>query len=390
MRSVQLLTYSIVLLAVACACHNKKGKENTPKKQAHSDFHFRPLTEQEKQTYAVEANDFYQKLLVKNKFSGQILIAKNGDIVFEAYSGMANYQTKEPITANTPLHLASISKTFTGMAVMKLWEDGRLQLEDSVQKFFPAFPYHNITVRNLLSHRSGLPNYVYFMDNRKDKNMNWDDKRKATNEDMLQFMIEKQPPREALPDRNFHYCNTNYALLALIVEKVTGQPFPQYMKDSLFTPLGMKNTFIFSVKDTNNYVPSYTYKNTPFRLEKLDCIYGDKNVYSTVRDMLLWDKAIYEGSYVSQSTLDTAFKPYSNEHKSFHNYGLGWRLYLDPKDTIIYHNGWWHGNNTVFTRMPKDTATIITIGNRYNRVIYLSRKIATIFSGKNEDQKLAE
>ncbi|MGL1409605.1 serine hydrolase, partial [Vibrio parahaemolyticus] len=87
-------------------------------------------------------------------------------------------------------------------------------------------------------------------------------------------------------------------LLALIIEKITGQTYPQYLKDSVFTPLGMKNSYVFSLKDTAHYVPSYNYNKSPFKLEKLDCIYGDKNVYSTIRDLLLWDRALYQGTFI--------------------------------------------------------------------------------------------
>ena len=363
-------------------------KQKAPEKKTitllKGDFTYRTLSKQEQQVYTTKANEFYERVLKRNRFNGSILVAKNGEIIFEAYEGYSNFATKDTITPTTAFHLASISKTFTGMAVLRLMEQNKLSLEDSLQQYFPQFPYHQITIKQLLTHRSGLPNYVYFMDTAWNKNI------KATNDDMLQFMINKQPALEALPNKSFHYCNTNYALLALIVEKVTKQPFPQYLKDSLFLPLGMNNSFVFSVKDTANYVPSYLYNNTPCKLENIDCIYGDKNVYSTPRDMLLWDKAMYSGAFVSKPTLEKAFTPYSNEKKSFHNYGLGWRLFIDNNEKIVYHNGWWHGNNTVFTRLVNDTATIIAIGNRYNRIVYLSRQLSTIFNDKNKDQKLEE
>lgn len=375
-----LIIFSIISL---CGCKQKTEKKNTVT-LLQGEFNYRTLSPKEKQVYTEKANEFYERVMKHNHFNGSMLVAKNGEIVFEAYEGFANFETKEPIKPTTPFHLASISKTFTGMAVLRLMEQHKLALSDSLQQYFPQLPYHQITIQQLLTHRSGLPNYVYFMDTAWDKNI------KATNEDMLQFMITKQPALEAQPNKSFHYCNTNYALLALIVEKVTKQPFPQYIKDSLFLPLGMNNSFVFSVKDTANYVPSYLSNNTPCKLEGIDCIYGDKNVYSTPRDLLLWDKAMYSGAFVSKATLEKAFMPYSNEKKSFHNYGLGWRLFINNDEKIVYHNGWWHGNNTVLTRLINDTATIITIGNRYNRTVYLSRQLSGIFNDKNKDEKLEE
>lgn len=326
----------------------------------------------------------YDSILLKHRFNGSILVAKNGEVLLEDYHGYANPLTKDSITPSTTFHLASVSKTFTGMAIMKLAEENKLHLDDSLQTFFPNFPYQGITVRMLLSHRSGLPNYVYFMT----QDPAWR-RRIATNNDMLQYMIDKKPALYGYPNRGFHYCNTNFALLALIVEKVSGQPFPEYMKNTIFTPLGMTHTFIFSKQDSANYKPSFQPNNHPFPLEPIDCIYGDKNVYSTVRDMYLWDQALYSNRVVSQASYEEATKPYSLERPSIHNYGLGWRLMMLPNSKIVYHNGWWHGNNTVFTRLVDDTATVIVLSNRFNKAIYAGMKIGTVFanSKKAEPEK---
>ncbi len=324
----------------------------------------------------------YDSLLLKRGFNGGILIAKNGEVLLEDYHGYADMKTKDTIDTSTAFHIASVSKTFTGMAVLKLWEEHKLNLDDSLQVFFPQFPYHGITVRMLLNHRSGLPNYVYTMAADPD----WR-KKLATNEDMLQFLTEKKPMWYSYPNRGFHYCNTNFALLALIVEKVTGQPFPEYMANTIFTPLGMKNTFIFSIKDTAKYHPSYQPNNAVFHLESIDCIYGDKNVYSTPRDLFLWDKALYASQFVRKETYDEATKPTSFEKPGTHNYGLGWRIMTMPdSNKVVYHNGWWHGNNACFTRFPHDTATIIILGNKFNRNIYAGNKFGSIFNKKTGEQ----
>jgi len=374
----------LFITTIIFSCKQKKAKPEAKVVLLKGEFGFRKLSEKEKEIYGDKVTAFYNKLLKPNRFNGGFIVAKNGEIVYENYEGLSNFSTKESITANTPLQIASISKTFTSALVLRLWEQGKLSLEDSLQKFFPSFPYHNISIKLLLTHRSGLPKYEYFMDTA------WHEPRMADNNDMLQFMISKQPELYNKPNKSYHYCNTNYALLALVIEKITGQTFPQYIKDSLFLPLGMKNSYVFSTKDTLNYVPSYMYNNAPYRLENIDCIYGDKNVYCTPRELLLWDKALYEGSFVSKKTLEMAFTPYSNERKSVHNYGMGWHLFINNNDKVVYHNGWWHGNNTAFARLVNDTATIIALGNRYNRAVYWSWKVGTIFSGKNKEQELEE
>ena len=196
---------------------------------------------------------------------------------------------------------------------------------------------------------------------------------------MLNFMVKYKPSLIFKPNSSFTYSNTNFSLLALIIEKIVGKDYPSYIKETIFKPLGMKNTFVFSKKDINNYQPSYYANNNPYNIEKFDCIYGDKNIYSTVRDLLQWDKALYSGSYIKHKTLQMAFEPNNNDKPSIHNYGLGWRMINQANQKIIYHNGWWHGNNAVFTRFIKDTATIIVLGNRFNRNIYKAKNIAASF-----------
>lgn len=400
------LSYIFLLFS----CGSSKHKEPVVKHQGlDTTSHFKQLTNKEKEFYFNAITPMYKNMLLSKGFNGAILAAKNGDIVFEDYHGYANFKTKELITATTPFHLASISKTFTAMTTLRMMEQSKLALEDDVKKYLPSFPYNNVSVKDLLTHRSGLPNYIYFMEGGREvqyvRKLNKRGRSilvrsavinkgkgfvgQATNQDVLNWMVNKKPAIEASPNRVFKYCNTNYVLLALILEKVTGMAFPRYMKDSVFAPLGMTNSFVFTPSDIPNYKPSYMGKN-PAPIEKFDCVYGDKCVYSTVRDMLQWDKALYEGSFVSKPTLELAFKGYSNEHRGEHNYGLGWRLLVDPTKTIVYHNGWWHGNNTVFTRMVKDSATLIILGNKFNRSIYSARKITSVFTGNIDTTRLIE
>ena len=390
------------------ACNNAPvaAKSSTP--PTDTTFSYKPISQTKKEYYQQQIFPVYNNLLLSSGFNGAILVAKNGEIVFEDYRGVIDYKTKAPITATSQFHIASVSKTFTAMAVLRLMEQGKIDLDANVRAYLPTLPYANVTIKNLLSHRSGLPNYVHLMEGnvtetyrQKNKRGKWITysrvvkggnvkKGLVTNKDILQFFIDKRPPVEALPNHRFQYCNTNFALLALIVEKVTGIDFPTYMKDSVFTALGMKDTYVFSIKDTAHYTPSYKYNFVPYGIEKLDCVYGDKNVYSTVRDMLQWDKALYANSFVSQKTMQLAYTPYSNERAGTHNYGLGWRLFTFPKYTIPYHNGWWHGNNAVFTRLINDTATIIVLGNKYNTRIYKAKELANIFTHSTDTLQTEE
>ena len=321
---------------------------------------------------------FFQQTLLHSRFNGGILVARNGKIIFEAYNGLTEVLKGDTINSSTSFHLASVSKTFTAMATLMLFDSKSLSIDQPVSEFLPDFPYPKITIRNLLNHRSGLPNYVYFTED-----LGWDTKNTLTNADILQLMISNSALlKVGRPNAYFDYCNTNYALLALVIEKVSALSFSAYLDQTIFKALGMDNSFVFSMDKSENVLPSFKFNNQKEPFMYLDAIYGDKNIYSTPRDMMKWDMALYDTAFISEKIRSEAFKGYSYERKGIKNYGLGWRLYEMPSGKkIIYHNGWWHGNNTVFSRLPQDSTAIIVLGNKFNRSIYQAKKIAGIFDG---------
>ncbi len=321
--------------------------------------------------------NWYDSVLKQKGFNGGILVAKNGHIIFERYNGTGHLPGTDTITENTPLHIASISKTFTAMAVLKLVQDGKLQLDDLFSKYFPVFNYPGITIRNLLSHRSGLPNYLYFMEE-----LGWNKSVYIKNQDVLDYLISRKPELKDItsPGTHFAYCNTNYALLALLIEKVTSVSYAQFIKQSFFIPLHMNNSYIFNLTDSAKALPSYDWRGKPEQLNFLDLVYGDKNIYTTPRDLLIWDRALSGKLLFTKEILEQAYAPYSNERPGIRNYGLGWRMNIYPNGKkIIYHNGWWHGSNAAFIRLLNDNATIIVIGNKFTRSIYHAKSLESIF-----------
>jgi len=336
-----------------------------------------PVSTGEKEHILQASEAWYNKMLLRSGFNGGMIVAKNGNIIFEKYHGIAHLRGKDTINENTPLHVASISKTFTAMAVLKLWQDGKLNLDDTLTKYFPQFNYPGVTIRSLLSHRSGLPNYLYFMEE-----LGWDKTKFVTNEDVLNTLITRKSEIKniSFPNTHFEYCNTNFALLGLVIEKVTGEKLPSYLKETFFVPLQMKNTFVYTDADSVKTNPSYDWRNKMYPFEYLDKTYGDKNVFTTPRDLLIWDRALTSGKLFKSETLEEAYRPYSNEHRGIKNYGLGWHMYIFPTGRkIIYHNGWWHGSNAVFTRLLQDSATVIVIGNKFNHNIYKAKDLSNIF-----------
>lgn len=331
---------------------------------------------------------FFENSLLHNGFNGALLVAKNGAIIYERYSGLIDLRKKDSITASTPFHVASASKPLTAIAILRMAQENKLSLDDSITKFFPGLPYPGITVKMLLNHRSGLPNYVYFV-----PGSDWDITKNVTNNDVLNLLYTAQPPRSYPPGKHFSYSNTNYVLLALIIEKVSGEKFPEYMKKNIFDLLQMRNTFVFTPADSSRATPSFNYNRRYYPNDFLDETYGDKNVYTTPRDLLKFDQALYTDQFISKPMLDSAFTPYSNERRSIHNYGLGWHLLMLPNGKkVIYHYGRWHGFNAAFARLTDEKATIIILGNKYSGNIYNSARLCyEIFGdygmGKHNDDE---
>jgi CubicO group peptidase (beta-lactamase class C family) len=281
-----------------------------------------------------------------------------------------------PLDSGSAMHIASVSKNFAAAAVLRLVQEGRVNLGDSLSKFFPNFPYAGVTVKMLMNHRSGLPNYVHYLDR-----MGWNKNQYATNQDVLNSLYTLHPAPEFKAGTRFSYSNTNFVLLAMIVEKLTGMPYPDYLKRNFFEPFGMTDTYVFSLSDSITAIRSYNANGSIWKWDFLENTYGDKNIYTTPRDLLKWSLALSEGKVMDQALLDSAFTPYSNEKPGVHNYGLGWRLLmLKNGKKVIYHNGRWHGSNAAFAKLTDEDITIIIIGNRYDANIYnIARKAYDIF-----------
>ncbi len=342
-----------------------------------AQFEFDPVNLIDKTNKYSFLDNFYQNFWMKNKASGSFLVAQNGKILYENYSGYSDISKQIPITAETPLHIASISKVLTSLAVLKLVEHKEIKLNDKVEKYLKGFPYKDVTIENLLSHRSGLPNYLSFSEDKR----YWDRTKKMTNQDVLDVMINEKPAAFAKPGKKFAYNNTNFVLLALIIEKVTGMKYPQAMDYMVFKPLGMTHTFVMDFKkDSARVSKSYYYNGNEWGYDHLDMTYGDKNIYSTPRDLFNMDIAMYSDKFLPEKLKEKAWKGYSYEAPGVKNYGLGIRM-MEWKNgnKILYHNGLWHGNNSVYVRDYAHQATIIAIGNRKNGTIYKTFRLVSLF-----------
>lgn len=312
-----------------------------------------------------QIDQFMRNLHAKSGFNGNVLIAKEGKIIYQNTFGWANYLMRDSLKLDSKFELASVSKPITAIATLQLIERGMLALDTEVDSLFPGFPYPNVTIKHLLTHRSGLPNYTNFVDRI------WKDKRKGmSNLEAINLIIEGKPLREGRPDGRYHYNNTNYMLLGAIIEEVSGMDFDSYLQLYVFKPAGMKNSASLSTVKYDKIPTDVVGHDKVWRRsvvqDYLDGPVGDKGVYSTVQDLFLFDRALKDGRLLGTSLLDSAYTAHSDLKKKGFSYGFGWRTFDFQGNKIVYHTGWWHGFKSLFVRDLSNDVTIVLLTNMAN------------------------
>ena len=314
-------------------------------------------------------DEFMMNLHKKRSFNGNVLVAKNGKIIYERAIGWADYLHRDSLKINSVFELASVSKPFTSTAIMMLVEDGKLRLDQNVKEFYPEFPYDSITVELLLTHRSGMMNYVYFVDNL------WKAEKKnerigITNQEVMKLIAEHKPNPYMKPGRKFHYNNSNYMVLAAIIEKISGQKYSEFMAENIFKPLGMKNTAVYSKAEYDKIPVDVVGHDRTWRRSVaqnfLDGPVGDKGVYSTIHDLYLFDRAMRKGKLLKTQTMDSVYAAHNPMERGHFNYGYGWRTFEKGKNKVVYHTGWWHGFRHIYLRQLDKDITVILLSNLTN------------------------
>jgi CubicO group peptidase (beta-lactamase class C family) len=336
---------------------------------------------------AREIESLIRQLNHSKQFNGSVLVADKGKVVYMGAIGEAVFSSHKTVTVNTPFHLASVSKQFTAMAIMLLKEEGKLKYDDSISRFFPDFPYGNITVRQLLQHTSGIPRITDYLPLFLSF---WDTCKIARNEDLPRMLSALKPGIQFYPGRRFSYNNTGYIMLALIVEKASGMSYDKYVEKKIFKPLGMNNSFIYDIHDLNSFphraLGYAVYRNSyvPDEDDIRNGMVGEKGVYASAVDMFKWDQALYTEKLVKAETLKEAFSRGKLENGKEIDYGFGWRMPRKESD-IVYHFGHWRGFRTGIIRVMDDQYTIIILNNTGSRKIkFLATKILDIlYEGKD-------
>lgn len=336
-----------------------------------------------------QLDELFRNKAYLNGFNGNVLVAQRGVIVYQQCFGYCNYESKDSLNADSKFQIASLSKTFTAVAVLKLMEEGKLKLTDLVTQYFPELPFKKVTIAMLLSHRSGIANYVNVYDDKVIKENLY-----PTNEELMKWMKKFKRRYISTPNKYFEYSNTNYVLLAAIIEKVSGETYNAYMHKYIFDPLNMKDTWVITDSNsaafqnrTTSYSPLWQRKDADY----FDKVVGDKGIFSTVNDLYKWYDGLVNYKILRQETIDSAWMPRSKEKKGIKNYGYGFRM-LCYNDTtkIIYHNGWWNSYNSLFYINPKLKYVIIVLGNKFNNDIYNIQSASQIMNEakSDEDDKL--
>ena len=294
--------------------------------------------------------------LSRNGMNGVVLYAEQGELVYERAFGWRDLskRQKDSLRIDDAFQLSSDSKMFTAEAVMLLKADGKLDYDDEVRKYIPEFPYEGVTIRHLLTHCSGLPRYDSMADEF------WPDRKKPfSNEALIAMLAEKTPDPYGTPGGGYFYNNINYALLASVVERASGQHFEDFMRERIFEPCGMTHSYIYSMRDdtaVSLYMPVEVhghdvYRSGPVKAQNdyLNGVMGDKIMFSTVEDLYKYNQALDEGLLLPDSLQREAFMPGSTKWKNDENYGFGWRMSKEHPDAY-FHFGWWKGYRSLIVR----------------------------------------
>ena len=305
-------------------------------------------------------------------YNGVILIAEKGKIVFQQAYGYRDIETGVKLKVDDVFELASVSKQFTAMIVMMLQQEGKLNYDDLVEQYL-SIPYKGITIRHLLNHTSGLPDYQDIMDK------HWDKSKAAGNNDILEYLSKYAPPAMFIPGAKYEYSNTGYVLLASIAEKASSEDFSLMLRKRIFSKLNMKHTDIRTVaekKKLSNLAYGHMLVEGATSYKKADSFpssnytiwlgnrEGPGRISSTAEDLLKWDRALYDRTFLTPEMISEAFKPAVLNDGKLSQYGFGWDLVNDKRfGKIVEHNGDNPGYKTQIVRYIDADMTIILLCN---------------------------
>ncbi len=296
-----------------------------------------------------------------HEFNGNILLVKNGVMLYEKSIGFTDSTSNHRLTLSSEFNLASISKTFTSSLILMYVQEGKLKIDDQVQQYLPVFPYKDITIRHLLNHTHGMIEYFDWINDTLKINDT------IGNDQLLTLLSKYKPALNSVPGEKFNYCNTGYAILSEVLETISGMPYAALLRSKITKPLKLENTYVQTVKMPNspkNRVYGMKFKDgrwNAFDLSTLDEFVGDGNIYSTVYDLQKWDQALRDGKLLKPEILQEAYTPAVVIEKPKMVYGLGW-IINEPINKVS-HSGSWNGFKNNIVRDLKNGYTLISLSN---------------------------
>ena len=337
----------------------------------------------------------FASLKSKDAPGAAVLVVYNGQLVFRRGYGVTDLRTLHPIEANTNFRLASFTKQFTAACIMLLVRDGKLHYDDHLTDLFPEFPVYGkpITVRNLLNHTSGLPDYEEIL--MKQYPNTAEEKIPQILDAGVLKLLEQQTSGKFPAGSKWEYSNSGYAVLAMIVEKVSGKGFGQFLHDRIFAPLNMTNTLAY--EKGKNQAPHRAYGHTKkgdgwqeTDQSPTSAVLGDGGIYSSIDDLAKWDRALREHTLLSEAEMQPALTPVQPTggpaklpHGSDVSYGFGWFLAPYKSHKRMSHDGETIGFRTTIQRFPEDKLTVIVLANRADLdPEQLALRVADLYLGK--------
>jgi len=311
------------------------------------------------------------------QFNGVVLVAQDGRVIYREALGVSDIVTELPLAGNSVFEIASITKTFTAVAIHQLVERSEISYKDSLVKFFPLLSYDRVTIEGLLGHTSGmidvyedheLRELFYRFYDRTDK--------PYSNTDYLKFLLAHQPPLLGQPGEKFRYSNTGYVLLGLVIEKVTGRSYEDYVKSNILSIAKMDNTHMLSDRDFNS-IPGivkgyellktgqfYEVPNTESSQKVTGLTYADDEMVSTVDDLLAFDQALRSGKLLSPETLRRAYTPVALADGRRSYWGLGFAVDTQNDPHYVSHSGGTTGYRS-FCQFSTDSSefTFVVLAN---------------------------
>lgn len=294
-----------------------------------------------------------------NRFNGTALYAENGKILYKKAFGVVDYRTGKPLSTTSSFNLASVTKQFVCMGILILHDRGKLDIDDPVKKFIPELPYDSISIRHLMTHTSGIPEY-FDLFNRWRTPLDTLD-----NEKMIALYAATKPPLDFQTGSRWNYCNTNYALLVSIIERISGQPFRDFFYEQIAKPLQLNDTYVYHVKLPQvpaNHVYGFSNNGTANKLNDLtvfDGVTGDGNIYSSAEDLLKWEQSLYTEKLVKKQTLAMAFEPVKLNDGTTYPYGFGWGMEKDRPGEYGHTGGWVGFANVIYRNTQRKSVVIV-------------------------------